>query len=107
MVGKAYPNKGDTHVGNDVWIGYRATIMPGVTIGHGAIIGACAVVTRDVPPYAIVGGNPARVIRMRFEADTVARLLTLAWWDWPMEKITRFAPLLTGDVAAFLEAVEG
>ena len=106
MAGKTYPNKGDTVVGNDVWMGYRATIMPGVTIGHGAIIGACAVVTRDVPPYAIVGGNPARVIRMRFDADTVARLLALAWWDWPIEKITRFAPLLTGDVAAFLAAAE-
>ena len=106
MAGKAYPNKGDTHVGNDVWIGYRATILPGVIIGHGAIIGACAVVTRDVPPYAIVGGNPARVIRMRFDAATTARLLALAWWDWPIEKITRLAPLLTGDVAAFLQAAE-
>ncbi len=63
-------------------------------------------VTRDVPPYAIMGGNPARLIRSRFDADTTARLLALAWWDWPIEKITRFAPLLTGDVAAFLAAAE-
>ena len=107
MEGKTYPSKGDTVVGHDVWLGYRATIMPGVRIGHGAIVGACAVVTRDVPPYAIVGGNPARLIRPRFDADTTARLLALAWWDWPIEKITRYAPLLTGDVAAFLAAAEG
>ncbi|HEX8328859.1 MAG TPA: CatB-related O-acetyltransferase [Hymenobacter sp.] len=106
MAGKAYPTKGDTRVGNDVWIGYRATIMPGVTIGDGAIIGACAVVTRDVPPYTIVGGNPARVIRPRFDAATTARLLALAWWHWPVEKITRHVALLTGDVDAFLAAAE-
>jgi virginiamycin A acetyltransferase len=106
MAGKAYPMKGDTRVGNDVWIGYRATIMPGVNIGDGAIIGACAVVTRDVPPYAIVGGNPARVIRQRFDAPTTARLLALAWWDWSVEKITRHAALLTGDAETFLAAAE-
>ncbi|HEX8505411.1 MAG TPA: CatB-related O-acetyltransferase [Hymenobacter sp.] len=106
MTGKAYPTKGDTRVGNDVWIGYRATIMPGVTIGDGAIIGACAVVTRDVPPYTIMGGNPARVIRPRFDAPVTARLLALAWWNWPVEKITRHVALLTGDVDAFLAAAE-
>lgn len=106
MSGKTYPTKGDTTVGNDVWIGYRATIMPGVTIGDGAIIGAYAVVTRDVPPYTIVGGNPAQVIRPRFDEATTAQLLATAWWHWPLEKITRYAPLLTGDAASFLAAVQ-
>lgn len=73
--------KGDTVIGADVWIGDRATILPGVTIGAGAIVAACAVVTRDVPPYAVVGGNPATVIRVRFDEADVARLLAVAWWD--------------------------
>ncbi|OGX91560.1 CatB-related O-acetyltransferase [Hymenobacter coccineus] len=106
MDGKTYPTKGDTTVGNDVWIGYRATILPGVTIGDGAIIGAHAVVTRDVAPYTIVGGNPAQLIRPRFDAATTARLLAVAWWHWPIEEITRHAPLLTGDVAHFLAQAE-
>lgn len=105
MDGKAYPSKGDTRVGNDVWIGYRATILPGVTIGDGAIVGAHAVVTRDVAPYAIVGGNPAQLLRPRFDETTAAALVAAAWWDWPIEKITRYAPLLTGDTAAFLAAL--
>jgi virginiamycin A acetyltransferase len=102
MEGKSYPTKGDTTVGNDVWIGYRATIMPGVTIGNGAIIGAYAVVTRDVAPYTIVGGNPAKHIRQRFDDTTTAQLLAVAWWDWPIEKITQYASLLTGDTTSFL-----
>ena len=106
MDGRSYPTKGNTTVGNDVWLGYRATILPGVTIGDGAIIGAYAVVTRDVAPYTIVGGNPATVIRARFDPATTAHLLRVAWWDWPLEKITRYAPLLTGDIAVFLAAVE-
>lgn len=106
MAGKTYPSKGDTVVGHDVWLGYRAAVLPGVSIGHGSIIGAYSVVTRDVPPYSIVGGNPAQLIRPRFDADTVQRLLALQWWDWPLEKITLFAPLLTGDVHAFLAAAE-
>ena len=106
MDGRSYPTKGNTTVGNDVWIGYRATILPGVTIGDGAIIGAYAVVTRDVAPYTIVGGNPATVLRARFDPATTAHLLGVAWWDWPLEKITRYAPLLTGDTASFLAAVE-
>ncbi|GAB3298177.1 CatB-related O-acetyltransferase [Hymenobacter tenuis] len=105
MEGKAYPTKGDTTVGNDVWIGYRATILPGVTIGHGAVIGAYAVVTRDVAPYTIVGGNPAHCIRPRFDATTTAQLLAVAWWDWPIDKITRYASLLTGEPANFLAQV--
>ena len=106
MAGKSYPTKGNTTVGNDVWLGYRATIMPGVTIGDGAIVGAYAVVTRNVPPYTIVGGNPAQVIRPRFDAATTAQLLALAWWHWPLEKITRYAALLTGDAASLLAAVQ-
>lgn len=97
----ALPYKGDTVVGNDVWIGYEAVIMPGVTIGDGAIVAAKSVVVRDVPPYAIVGGNPAQVIKQRFPAEVVATLLELAWWDWPIERITRCLELITaGDVDA-------
>ena len=96
MEGKAYPQKGDTVIGNDVWIGYRATIMPGVTIGDGAIVAAYAVVVKDVPPYAIVGGNPAKVIRKRFSDEEIDRLLSLRWWDWDTEKITANLHLLTG-----------
>jgi len=93
-----YPQRGNTVIGHDVWIGTQAVIMPGVSIGHGAIIGSYAVVTKDVPAYTIVGGNPAREIRQRFDPATVARLLDLAWWDWPIERITRnLGALLRGD----------
>ncbi|WP_298178387.1 CatB-related O-acetyltransferase [Saccharomonospora sp.] len=85
------PSRGDTVVGNDVWFGYRATVLPGVRIGDGAIIAAGAVVTVDVPPYTIVGGNPARPIRTRFDAADVERLLRAAWWDWPVELVTEHA----------------
>jgi virginiamycin A acetyltransferase len=95
MQGKHYPVKGDTIVGNDVWIGHQATIMPGVRIGDGAIIAAHAVVTRDVEPYAIVGGNPAMNIRKRFSDEDVEDLLQLRWWDWDVDKITRNVQLLT------------
>ncbi|MDO4323811.1 MAG: CatB-related O-acetyltransferase [Lachnospiraceae bacterium] len=88
-VAEAWDNKGDIVIGSDVWIGYEAVILAGVTIGDGAIIGARAVVTKDVPPYTIVGGVPARPIRKRFDDATVARLLRLKWWDWPEEKIAR------------------
>ena len=84
----AWDNKGDIVIGNDVWIGYEAVIMAGVTIGDGAIIGTRAVVTKDVPPYTIVGGVPARQIRKRFSEDMIAYLLDLKWWDWPIEKIS-------------------
>lgn len=98
------PLKGDTTVGHDVWFGFQSTIMPGVTIGHGAIVAAKAVVTKDVPPFAMVAGNPARVVGMRFDDDTVDRLLRVAWWDWPIEKITaNVRAIMAGDVAA-LEA---
>jgi virginiamycin A acetyltransferase len=103
MRGKSYPSRGDTVVGNDVWIGYRAALMPGIRIGDGAIIGAYSVVTKDVAPYAIVGGNPAREIRPRFSPRHVERLLQLRWWDWDIDKITRNVHLLTGNN---LEALE-
>lgn len=90
----------DTVVGHDVWIGHNAAIMPGVTIGHGAIIGANAVVANDVPPYAVVGGNPARLIRMRYPDDVIAELLAIAWWDWEVEKIeANLEALEAGDLA--------
>ncbi len=79
--------KGDVVVGNDVWIGLGALILSGVTIGHGAVVGAGSLVTEDVLPYAVVTGNPARVIRMRFDEDTVSRLLDLRWWDWSLERV--------------------
>ena len=82
------PSRGDTVIGNDVWIGRDAMIMPGVTVGDGAIIGARAVVASDVPPYATVAGNPARLIRRRYSNEDVERLLRIAWWAWPIEMIT-------------------
>lgn len=88
-VTSAWDHKGDIVVGNDVWIGYEAVVMAGVTIGDGAIIGARAVVTKDVLPYTIVGGVPAKEIRRRFSDDVIARLLELKWWDWPAERIQR------------------
>lgn len=95
------PYKGDTIIGNDVWIGYDALIMPGVNVGNGAIISSRSVVTSDVPAYAVVGGNPAKVIRMRFPADTIADLENLAWWDWPADKITQhLAIIVSGDIDA-------
>lgn len=91
------PFKGDTVIGNDVWIGYEATIMPGVTIGDGAIIASKAVVTKDVPPYAVVGGNPATVLSFRFDEITINELTKIAWWDWPKEKITRNLESIVGN----------
>jgi virginiamycin A acetyltransferase len=103
---EAWPNKGDTVVGNDVWFGYSALIMPGVHIGNGAIVATAAVVTKDVPAYAIVGGNPARILRSRFDPDTIARLETLRWWDWDAAKVTRNVRAICGaDVGALERAV--
>jgi virginiamycin A acetyltransferase len=99
----SWPHRGDTRVGNDVWIGYGATILPGVTIGDGVIVASCSVVTRDVPAYAIVGGNPAAIIRYRYDESTIARLLQLRWWDWPIERITtRLQDLCTDVVTALI-----
>lgn len=98
-------SRGDTIVGNDVWIGHEALILPGVRIGDGAIIGARAVVAADVPPYAVVVGNPARVVRQRFAADVVAELLSLAWWNWPIAAITAHRQAIAGaDMAALRQA---
>ncbi|MBR0555793.1 CatB-related O-acetyltransferase [Ciceribacter sp. L1K23] len=95
----------DTVVGHDVWIGHDATIMPGVRIGAGAIVGAASVVTRDVPAYAVVGGNPATLIRMRYPDETIVELLRIAWWDWSIERIEEnLAALTSGDLSA-LQAV--
>ena len=99
-VADAWDNKGDIVVGNDVGIGYEAVILSGVTIGDGAVIGARAVVTKDVPPYTIMGGVPARPIRRRFDEATVETLLRLRWWDWPKEKIARnLVAIQRGEIA--------
>lgn len=98
-VADAWDNKGDIVVGNDVWIGYEAVILAGVTIGDGAIIGTRAVVTKDVPPYTIVGGVPAKPIRQRFSEDVVSDLLKIQWWNWPKEKIAEhIAAIQSGDM---------
>lgn len=88
------PSRGDTVIGNDVWLGYESTIMPGITIGDGAVIAAKSVVAKDVPAYAIVGGNPATVIRKRFSDEEIAKLLEICWWNWDIEKITKAIPLI-------------
>ena len=93
-VASAWDNKGDIIIDNDVWIGYEAVIMAGVHIGDGAVIAARAVVTKDVPPYTIVGGTPARKIRMRFEEETIAKLQQTQWWNWPVEKIRQSLPYI-------------
>lgn len=104
--GGKYPYKGDTVIKNDVWLGYGATLMPGVTVGNGAVVAAKAVVTRDVPDYAIAGGNPARIIRMRFDDASIEHLLRLAWWDWDAAKITQHLKLInSADVEALEKAV--
>lgn len=103
----AWDNHGDIVIGNDVWIGYEAVILSGVTIGDGAIIGTRALVTKDVPPYTIVGGVPAKPIRMRYDAQTVAQLEALQWWDWPHEKLKALLPILkSGNAAALIDAAQ-
>ena len=92
----AWDNKGDIVIGNDVWIGYEAVIMAGVHIGDGAIIAARAVVTKDVPPYTIVGGTPAKEIRKRFDAEVIQQLLLLKWWNWSTDKIRQCLPYIAG-----------
>lgn len=94
----------DTVIGNDVWLGDGATVLPGVHVGHGAIIGARAVVSRDVPPYAVVGGNPAGIIRMRFDEETIRTLLEIAWWDWEIDRIEQHRTAISG---AELEKLAG
>ncbi len=102
---KGYPEQGgDVTIGSDVWIGREATIKSGVTIGHGAVIASRAMVTKDVPPYGIVGGNPAKLIRYRFAPDVIERLLDVAWWNWSDERIAEAMPfLLCDDIESFLD----
>ena len=103
---RAWDNKGDIVIGSDVWIGYEAVILSGVTIGDGAIIGTRAVVTKDVPPYTIVGGVPARPIRKRFDEKTIEKLEALRWWDWDEEKLRRSLPAIQAGELAGLERAE-
>lgn len=90
-------SKGNVHVGNDVWIAEDSTILSGVTIGDGAVIGANALVTKDVPSYAIVGGNPAKLIKYRFDEETISKLLEIKWWDWDDETVKKNVDLLCND----------
>lgn len=106
-VSQAWDNKGGIVVGNDVWIGYEAVILSGVHIGDGAIVGARAVVTKDVEPYAIVGGVPAKEIRKRFDSATIEKLEELRWWDLPTEQIKEILPVIqSGDLGALSEACQ-
>ena len=98
-------DKGDTIVGNDVWCGHESLLMPGVTVGNGAIIGSRAVVTKDVPPYAIVGGNPAKVLKFRFPENVIKELQEIEWWNWEYEKISRNIPIIaSADLKKLKEA---
>lgn len=102
-VASAWDNKGDIVIGHDVWIGYEAVIMGGVTIGNGAIIGARAVVTKDVEPYSIVGGSPAKEIRKRFTPEVIKCLQELQWWNWPADKIQKSIPAIqSGNITALI-----
>lgn len=103
-VASAWDNKGDIVIGNDVWIGFEAVILAGVKIGDGAIIGTRAVVTKDVPPYSIVGGIPAKVIRKRYSPDIIEQLLSLRWWDWTKDRIKRNLPfIMAGNIENMTE----
>lgn len=102
------PFKGDTIIGNDVWIGYDSLIMPGVKIGNGAIISSRSVVVSDVPAYTVVGGNPARQFKQRFSTEVISELEAIAWWDWPIEKISKhLAVIVSADIAALRACRDG
>ena len=98
--------RGDTVIGNDVWIGMEAIVLPGIRIGDGSIVAARSVVSHDVPPYSIVAGNPGKVVKARFDAGTTRRLLAIAWWNWPVDKISRNLNAIRGTDIARLEAAE-
>ncbi|WP_270506452.1 CatB-related O-acetyltransferase [Eubacterium limosum] len=99
-----WENKGDTVVGSDVWIGYEAIILPGVHIGHGAIVGSRAVVAKDVEPFTIVGGIAAKAIKKRFDEKTIDKLLKISWWDWPAEKVQRhLTDITSGNIDALMK----
>ncbi len=105
---KSAESKGDIVIGNDVWIGDGSVILSGVTIGNGAVIGARAVIAKDVPPYAIVVGNPASIVRYRFDPSQIRALEQLAWWNWPRDRILRALPvLLCADVEGLISAQDG
>lgn len=100
----AWDNKGDINIGNDVWIGYEAVVLAGVTIGDGAIIGTRAVVTKDVPPYTIVGGVPAKPVKKRFPEEVISALLEIQWWKWPRERIAEnIGAIQSGDIHVLRE----
>jgi virginiamycin A acetyltransferase len=99
------PYKGDTNIQNDVWIGFESLIMPGITVGNGSIIASRSVVTKEVEPYSIVGGNPAKVIRKRFSDEVIELLQNIEWWNWPIEKITQNLEILTSDNLARLKSI--
>ncbi len=102
-----YTAKGDIHIGNDVWIGMNATILSGVKVGDGAVIGADSVISHNVDDYEIVAGNPAKHIRYRFSKEQIGALERIRWWDWPIERIRKFVPLLeSSDIDSFIKAAE-
>ena len=99
----AWDNRGDIVIGNDVWIGYEAVVMQGVRIGDGAVIGSRAVVTKDVPPYSIVGGIPAKVIRKRFSEEVIEKLLKIQWWNWDDEAVRKnLQSIMNGNIDALV-----
>ncbi len=99
------PSRGDTVVGHDVWLGYEALVLPGVTVGHGSIVAAASVVAADVPPYSVVAGNPARIVRHRFDSADVDRLLRAAWWHWPAQLLTTHARTIMSGTPSELEHI--
>lgn len=104
MDGKSYPVKGNTVIGNDVWIGHNVTIMPGVQIGDGAIIATNSTVVKDVEPFTIVGGNPGTLVKARFNSNQIKQLLKIAWWNWDLEKITENVQQLTDEnIESFIQ----
>lgn len=104
-LGLAAPSRGDTVIGHDVWLGYGALVLPGVTVGHGAVVAAASVVAADVEPYTVVAGNPARVVRRRFDDESVAQLLRAAWWDWPVPVVTEHVRQIIAGEPAQLEQI--